>query len=128
MYKRILTAALAGLLVNLFCCGATTTGSRSREADAAKIRTAVYQTGTGPGAVVKVKLRDGTRLKGYVGDADAEGFSLVNWETGATTRLAYAQVKTLKRLGGGHHFPVASLGYVFAFTFIVANAIGYARK
>ena len=128
MYKRILTAALAYLLVNLFCCGATGADSRPRDAQAAKIKAAVYQTGTGPGAVVKVKLRDGTKLKGYIGDADGEGFSLVNWETGATTRLAYAQVKGLKRLGGGHHFPVASLGYVFWVSFIVAHAIGYARK
>lgn len=125
MYKRILTAALACLLVNLFCCGASVADSRSRDAQAAKIKAAVYQTGTGPGAVVKVTLRDGTKLKGYVGDADGEGFALVNWETGATTRLAYAQVKGLKRLSGGHHFPVASLGYAFFFTYIVANVIAY---
>ena len=96
MYKRVLSFALAGLLIH--CAGwvapagaATKEEKRARFAE--KVKTGVATLGTGEAARVRVKLRDKTKLEGYVGEAGATDFVVVDAKTGAATRVAYAQVR-----------------------------------
>lgn len=63
---------------------------------AALVRESIGRLGTGPGARVEVRLKDKTRLKGYVAEASEAGFSVVDEKTGAATRVAYPQVQKVK--------------------------------
>ncbi len=96
MYKRVLSFALAGLL--LHCAGAFTpanaaTKEEKRARFAEKVKAGVATLGAGEAARVRVKLRDKTKLEGYVAEAGATDFVVVDAKTGASTRVAYAQVK-----------------------------------
>jgi len=44
----------------------------------------------------EVKLRDKTKLKGYVSEAGEDSFVIVDEKTDATSTLAYAQVQQVK--------------------------------
>lgn len=127
MCKRILRAITAGLLVNLLCCAPAAADSKS-EAAAAKVKAAVFKIGTGPGAVVKVRLRDKTRLKGYIREADEEGFVVVDWETGTATRVAYSQAKEVRQFKSRDILTAERLGGVVTLAVIIAIGVGYVRK
>jgi hypothetical protein len=44
----------------------------------------------------EVKLRDKTKLKGYVSEAGQDSFVIVNEKTSATSTVSYEQVKQVK--------------------------------
>lgn len=98
MPKKLLSLALAVLVLNLAGAArvsAVTKGEKETRF-AAKVKAGVMKLGTGPEARVRVRLRDKTKMEGYVGRADEEGFVLVDARTGAETQIAYAQVKQIK--------------------------------
>lgn len=68
---------------------------------AARARADISRLGTGEKARVEVRLRDDTRLKGYVSAAGTDSFTLTNRETGASQTVAYADVSKVKKSGGG---------------------------
>jgi len=73
---------------------ANTTSKEARFA--AKVKTAIARLGTGPAARVEVKLRDKTKLKGYVSEVSDGHFVVVDDKTGAATQVPYPQVKKVK--------------------------------
>jgi hypothetical protein len=64
-------------------------------------RSAVSKVGVGEKARVEVRLRDNTKLKGYVSEAGADSFTVRDSKTGAARSVAYADVTEVKRRGGG---------------------------
>lgn len=66
---------------------------------AEKVRSSLIKLGVGESARVEVKLRDGTRLKGYVREAGEDSFVVVNRKTGAASAVTYEQVDKLKGRG-----------------------------
>jgi hypothetical protein len=98
MLKKCLSLALVVLLAQasggaaLARAGAGEKGARFAE----KVKAGVARLGAGPEARVKVKLRDGTRLEGYVGAAAEEHFVVADAKTGAGVRVPYAQVRSVK--------------------------------
>jgi hypothetical protein len=50
---------------------------------------------------VEVKLLDGTKLKGYLGAKDQDGFTVTDSKTGANSVVRYAEVADVKKAGGG---------------------------
>jgi hypothetical protein len=63
---------------------------------AEKVKEGIGKLGTGAAARVEVKLRDQRKLKGYIGEAGEDSFSVVDDKTGAATRVAYPQVQKVK--------------------------------
>ena len=61
-----------------------------------KVKAAIAKLGTGPSAQVEIKLRDKSKLKGYIKEANEEHFVLVSAATGDNTAVAYPQVKQVK--------------------------------
>ena len=61
-----------------------------------KVKAAIEKLGTGPSAQVEIKLRDKSKLKGYIKEANEERFVLVSAATGDSTEVAYPQVKQVK--------------------------------
>ena len=98
MFKKVLSLVLAGFLL-------TVAGVRLAHADskkekeirfAEKVKAGILKLGTGADARVEVKLRDKTKLKGYVIEAGEESFVVVDEKTGTTSRVTYSQVKQVK--------------------------------
>ena len=68
---------------------------------ASKTRSHVYKLGVGPKSRVEVRLRDNTRIKGYIADADQNSFTVKDEKTGAMQTLSYGDVGEVKKPGGG---------------------------
>ena len=66
-----------------------------------KIRTKVAKIGLGPKARVEAKLRDGTKVKGYISAVNPDSFTITEQNTGNTRDLNYADVAEVKKPGGG---------------------------
>ena len=94
MFKKILTAALAALLINA-AAGVARAGVGQDAAAALKVKEAVAKLGTGPSALAEIKLKTRTKLKGYVAEASDEHFTVVDSD-GKATRVAYAEVESVK--------------------------------
>jgi hypothetical protein len=87
---------------------------------AEKVKTNVMKVGTGEAARVKIKLRDKTKVAGYVSAADDQGFTVVDSKTGVATTIAYAQVKSVQ----GHNLSTGAkiaigVGIAAAIIFII---------
>lgn len=63
---------------------------------AQKVQTEIAKLGTGPNARVDLKLRDKTKLKGYISEAGAESFVVIDDKTGSATTITYPQVKQVR--------------------------------
>ena len=97
MLKSILSLAVIGLLLNLVCYSSVAASSKPNEVDlAAKVKAAIAKLGVGSDARVEVRLRDKTKLKGYVSEANENGFVVVDEKTGVATQVTYPQVKKVK--------------------------------
>ncbi len=98
MTKKILTSVVAALVINLVCAtSGSAKPSAAKEAQlAANVKAAIFKLGTGPAAHVSVKLRDGTKFKGYVAEAGDDRFVVVDEKSGASTDVPYPRVKQVK--------------------------------
>src|SRR5258707_15864864 len=96
--KNFLITVLAALVINLLCVTAAPANPRAdKDAQfAAKVKAGILKLGTGPAAHVEVKLRDGTKLKGYVAEAGEDRFVVVEEKSGASMDVPYPQVKQVK--------------------------------
>ena len=63
---------------------------------AEKVKDGIAKLGTGTEAQVKIKLKDKTKLKGYISEAGADSFTVIDADTGVTTSVDYSQVKQAK--------------------------------
>jgi hypothetical protein len=95
MHKKLLLVALAGLLVNLTCV-APVLASSQQEKDAkriARVKKVIADLGTGTRAKVEVKLRDKTKLAGYVSEIGEDHFAVTDEKSSGVTTVQYAQVE-----------------------------------
>ncbi len=97
MFKKALTLSLVALLINLACLTPAYAASREeKEARfALKVKESVLKFGTGQSARVKIKLRDKTKLQGFISAADEERFTVTD-STGMATTVTYVQVKSVQ--------------------------------
>jgi hypothetical protein len=98
MLKRCLTLALVVALVHLTSAAPAVAKSKEdREAQRVeKVRAGILKLGTGGDARVKVELRDKTKLEGFIKEAGADSFTVVETKTGAATAVPYPQVARVK--------------------------------
>lgn len=78
----------------------TTTAQSGSDNRAEKARQTVAKIGTGSTAKVDVKLRDSTKLKGYISSADADSFTLIDEKSGASRDILFTDVDRVKKRGG----------------------------
>ena len=99
MFKKSLSLALAGALI-FMQVGAPSVSAKSKAeketARAAKVKAGVAKLGVGKEARIAVKLRDKTRVSGYISQADDDSFVITDIKTGATTEVAYGDVTQAK--------------------------------
>ncbi|MBI1764513.1 MAG: hypothetical protein HYR56_24070 [Acidobacteria bacterium] len=99
MFKPSLSVVLMSVLV--FAPALTPsvlaeTSAEKNAAHAAKMKAEIAKLGTGPDAQLAVKLRDKTKLTGYVSQTNAASFVLTDAKTGIATDVPYANVTQAK--------------------------------
>jgi hypothetical protein len=87
----------------------TTLEEQARFAE--KVKTGIVKLGVGPDARVAVKLRDNTKLSGYISEVNESSFVVTNAKTGVSTVVSYPDVKQVKgnNLSTGQKFAVAAV-------------------
>ena len=99
MFKKLMTIALVILMVQVTWASTAVVASTRAEKEAQladKIKTGIAKLGTGKQALVKVKLRDGTKLAGYISEANENSFVIVDAKTLISTTVAYPNVTQVK--------------------------------
>ncbi len=98
MLKRFLLMTLLVLTTNLAVTPYVyASGSAEKEARfTEKVKTEIAKLGVGTDARIKVKLKDGTKLKGYVSEIKDTEFSVTNAKTGETIPVPYSHAKQVK--------------------------------
>lgn len=93
--KKILSFTLVVLLMQTFFVQQTFAETKE-EKFAGKVKTEIVKLGTGTDAKIKVKLKDGTKIKGYIMEANENQFVVMNSKTGQAVPVAYSQVGQAK--------------------------------
>ena len=98
MLKKILSLTIVMLVVNIAMMpSAFAKDITEKEAKfAEKVKTEISKLGVGRDAKVKVKLKDGTKLEGYVSEIKEDSFTVVNTKNGNATSVPYPSAKQVK--------------------------------
>lgn len=98
MFKQFLSLMLVALMINTI--GLQFAFANSKEDKQArfteKVKANIEKLGIGEAARVKIKLRDKTKLEGFISATDKDSFTVTNLKTGAATIVAYSNVKSAK--------------------------------
>ena len=101
MWKRLFSIGLVVLLIQAGTSLLAPDVARAQsDASTDKVKAAVARRGTGPKAKVTVKLKDNTRLKGFITQSGNDFFTLSDSNSGQQRTLAYADVAEVKKPGG----------------------------
>ena len=95
MFKRYFTLILTVLVFNLFL-GSSGFANTKEDKFAAKVKSEITRLGMGKEARVEVKLRDKTKLKGYVSQINENSFVVVEDKTGTATEVPFPNAKQVK--------------------------------
>ena len=99
MLKQLISLLLSTALVLLLCT--TSFGvTPQQEKEAADVKARIARLGTA--VLVEIRLRDKTKLKGYVYQIAEDHFVISHLTTDATTNVAYADVQQLKQVKDHH--------------------------
>jgi len=100
MFRRTLVMTLVGvLLTSLF--GPINALAKEESQNVEKVRADIVKLGTGKDAKVKVKLRDNTKLEGYISQTAEDSFTIVDSRTATSRTLAYSEVAQVSKRGNG---------------------------
>ena len=101
MFKKAFSFILSGILISAFYgpqAAEAKTVDAARQASEAKSK--VQKLGVGTGSRVEVRLRDDSKVKGYVSAADEETFSVTDSKTGESRKIYYTAVSKVSKSGG----------------------------
>jgi hypothetical protein len=99
MFRKSLSMMLiSSLLITLFAAPSALAKSKEeKEAEfAARVKAGVAKLGAGAETRISVKLRNKTKLSGYISRVGAESFVITDLKTGAETEVAYPDVRQAK--------------------------------
>ena len=98
MFKKYLILILTILIINISLSATTFADTREEKVakSAEKVKLNVAKLGTGKEAKVEVKLKDGTKLKGYISQVNDRNFVVADEKTGKTTEVPYSRAKQVK--------------------------------
>jgi hypothetical protein len=93
---------LSGILISaIFGSQGVSAKTGTAAQQAAEARAKVLRMGVGAKSRVEVKLRDDSKLKGYVSEARDDSFTVTDSKTGASQTVSYTDVSQVKKSGGG---------------------------
>lgn len=120
MIKKYLTFALICLLLITANASLVSAQTDKDTALTAKIKTAVAERGIGEKKRVEVKKKDGTKLKGYVSQADEDSFTLTDSKSKQSSEIAYGDVEKIKnRSSKGDKIALIAIGSAAAVAAVI---------
>lgn len=130
MFKKYLTLILTILVINLSLSASAFADTKEEKAAkfAEKVKTSVSRLGTGKDARVEVKLRDRTKLKGYISQINENSFVVVDDKTGNAAEIPYPNAKQVKgnNLSTGAKIAIG-VGIAVVVLFIIASTVSIDR-
>ena len=99
MLKTTISTLIAILIVQFLFIAPASGQSSNVETESAKIKAALTRRGTGEKSKVKIKLRDGREVKGYIAELNADDFVIAESKTNVRTTIAYADAAKVKESG-----------------------------
>jgi hypothetical protein len=119
--KKIVTALLMVILTNIFFVQSAL-AENDAEKHERKIRTEVAKLGTGPDAKIRVKLKDKTKIKGYIVETSDDRFVIMDEKTGETVPVSYPQVRQARgnNLSTGAIIAIGVIGFL-VLVFVLAS-------
>ena len=123
MFKKLLAVALTSLFVSMMAAvpasAQSQAGGEAQQAE--KVKGKVTRLGTGKQARVEVKLKDNTKLKGYIGEIAEAHFTVINPKHGTVTPVPYDQVQQIKNT---NHSAAKALGlFAGTMTFLLLAVV-----
>ena len=132
MFKRCLSVILAGLLlfgVNTSFIFAQTKADDNKAANVEKVKASVAKRGTSEKNQIRVKMLNGTKLKGYISQISDDSFTLTDSKTKQPTVIAYSNAARVEGRGmsGGVRIGIiafaAVIGAAIILFFIARDSI-----
>lgn len=101
MFKKYLTVILTVLTINAFLSvpAFAQTANAKDSRLVLNVKNTVARVGTEANRKIKVQLKNGTKLKGYITEIKDDYFALLDTKSGKVVSVDYAQVLTAKRDG-----------------------------
>jgi hypothetical protein len=130
MFRKIMSATLAALLtlIPLGSKSAIAVDKSERQASRAeKVKATISKLGVGREARITVRLRDKTKLAGYISEVRDDSFTITDFKTGESTVAAYPNITQIKghNLSTGAKVAIIGLGIavgILAFFLWLENA------
>lgn len=101
MFRRTLAVMLSALILSTALGVQAGKAQAGKDSEVERARARVQKIGVGREARVEVKLRDKSKVKGYVSAAGEDSFTVADSQTGASQTIAYADVTEVKKQGNG---------------------------
>ena len=126
MHKTILPWLLTITLTICLTAQPASAAQDKAAAAQAKLKAQLAKFGTGPQVKLELALRDGSKLKGYLGQLKEESLVLADAKTGAQTEIAFAEVTEARRRGltKGAKIALISIGAAVLGVFIFFKTCG----
>jgi hypothetical protein len=102
MMKRTIAVMLVAVMTCLSLTAAESQADQSTRGypdQEVKIKAKVQKTGVGEKSKIRVKLRDGTKLRGYVSNIGNDSFTVTDSATHKARSLSYGDVETVRGKG-----------------------------
>lgn len=101
MLRKFLSLFLMAALIGVASSSPAQAETKEEKAAAftQKVKAGIAQLGTGTDARVELKLRDKTKLKGWISETSETGFVVIEASNGKAVPVAYAEVAQVR----GHH-------------------------
>lgn len=97
MIRKLATIVLTVLLLNLSVVNVLANSNTEKEIKhGEKVKEGIRKLGTGEASIVKIKLRDKTKVEGYVSEINEDTLVVINSKTGVSTSVAYPNVKQIQ--------------------------------
>ena len=100
MFRRTFAIILSAIILSTALSLHSVRAQAIKDAQPA-VRAKVQKLGIGRDARVEVKLRDNTRIKGFISEIGDDSFTVTDSKTGTPHTVAYSDVNQVKRPGGG---------------------------
>lgn len=126
MFTKTLVLGLCVVILNhFFSTSALAQSTQDKDVKfTAKVKANIQKLGQGKDVRVQVKLKNGTKLKGYVDRINQDSFVVINDATGTSTEVAYSETRQVKgrdRYGVWTVIGVGTLAAMIAILIVAGN-------
>lgn len=99
MTKPIVSIMIAVLIFQFLLIAPTFAQSSNGAAETAKVKAALIKIGASEKSKVKIKLRDGRKINGYIAELNAADYIVADSKTKNRTTIAYTETIQVKKSG-----------------------------